>query len=226
MKIAVCYSGQIREFDHWKTHKEYLPDADYYYSTWEDQRELVPDELKNSMKYYPNPPETYNCYQVESFQKIHGRDLDVRYTSEAKRKYTAYFQHLAHWNIVKDLKEGYDIVIRMRYDTILGCDKSEYLELCKRVEKYGVSIGVGNFSGACDNNKNKHREKPERWFPENPNKEKILDFMNIHKFTNFKNVQDLVDREEMWPTNAGWLQVLGQSGYENYHGGIQLSRKI
>ena len=225
MKIAVCYSGQIREFDHWKTHKEHLPAADYYYSTWEDQRHSVPVELRNSMKYYPNPPETYNCYQVESFQRIHGRDLDKRKPSETERKYTAYFQHLAHWNVVRDLPEGYDIVIRMRYDTIIGCSPSSYMKLCQRVIDRGICIGIGNVSAKCDNDKRKHL-KPPKGFPKVNGRDFILDFMNIHRPENILNVQELVDREEMWPTNAGWFQILGHVGYENYNGGIQLSRKI
>jgi hypothetical protein len=111
----------------------------------------------------------------------------------------------------------------MRYDTFLGMSKEDVLELCSVCNKTGKSIGIGNISQADDNNKIIHFMNPQST-PTRNGKHYLLDFMTIHKPEVVNNVRQLVDQQQMWPTNAGWWQMLGQHGYLNYRGGIQLRR--
>lgn len=220
MKIAVCYSGLYRTHTGWlENHKENLPDADYYFSTWKSEESKVDIEDMN-MIYFDDPQKTYNCYKVKEFGDTYGWHLKDK-TDEQSRLFTGYFQHLAHWNVLQELKEKYDVVIRMRYDTYLGSHKDCFTELCQISKATKKSIGVGNSGRNDDSNKLMHFMKPT---PAGAVKQRLLDFMTIHNQDDCLNVKELVDEEKMWPTNAGWWQILGSNGYLNYRGGIQLKR--
>lgn len=219
MKIAVCYSGLYRTNKGWQgNHKNNIPDeADVYYSTWSSEKSIV--DIKE-MIYFDDPVPTYNCYQVPEFMNTYGAHLQNK-QSEIKRLKTGYFQHLAHWKILETLPHDYDVVVRMRYDTMLGMGKKELYRLCQTCYTTGKSIGIGNTNSADDRNKMIHMMPLMPFVAPKPF---LLDFMSIHKPESVANVQELVNNEQMWPTNAGWFQMLGENGYLNYRGGIQLWR--
>lgn len=218
MKIAILYSGLYRVYSNWQqNHQDNLPAGDVYYSTWESERKKV--EI-DDMIYFKDPKKTYNCYAVQEFGDKYGHHLKTK-TGEKSRHYTGYFQHLAHWNVLQSLNKQYDVIIRMRYDTVLGPHKDSLYQLCELCYQSGNPIGIGNSNSKDDYNKTIH-EMPHTVF--NSSNDYLLDFMTIHKQNNVENVEHLVKEEKMWPTNAGWWQMLGKNGYLNYRGGIQLQR--
>ena len=220
MKIAIVYSGLYRTFDGWlDNHKSVLPSGDYYFTTWESERSKVDID---DMVYNSPPKITYNLYQGE-FAKKYGKDIQNK-DFEKPRLYTACLQHAGHYLALKNIKEDYDIVIRMRYDTFLGNHSLKFLELCNFCNNTGVSIGIGNTSNSDDKNEKMYQIVPSQY----STKEFMLDFMNIHKYKNIENVLQLIEDKEMFPTNAGWWQILSKRGWghKNYRGGIQLARHI
>lgn len=222
MKIAVCYSGQYRAFDGWQeNHRDCLPEADYYYSTWKSEKRFVD---VGDMIYFDEPVVDYNLYSG-SFAKKYGEHIQYK-EAEKKRLYTAAHQHIAHWNILKTLDDKYDVVIRMRYDMVLGSHKKQLLELCEHSHNTGQAIGVGNTNSTDDADKKIHL-KPFTEYRSNGS-EFMLDFMTIHKPKNIANVDELHAKKELWPTNTGWWLLLSAPGYghKNYRCGIQLARKI
>lgn len=221
MKIAVCYSGQYRTFDGWQeNHQQNLPDADYYYSTWITEKDHV--DIDN-MIYFDEPVVDYNLYEG-SFAEKYGKHIKNK-PDEEKRLYTAAHQHIAHWYVLQELKEKYDVVIRMRYDTFLGPHKQRLLDMCNYVNASGKAIGVGNTSLRDDLNTNIHMYPFEEY---QSNKDFMLDFMTIHKPENIANVMELNEKKGLWPTNSGWWLILSEPGYghKNYRCGIQLARKL
>ena len=222
MKIAVCYSGQYRTFDGWQeNHIDNLPEADYYYSTWSTEKDLV--DIDN-MIYFDEPVVDYNLYEG-SFAKKYGSHIKDK-PDEKKRQFTAAHQHIAHWYILQELKKDYDVVIRMRYDTYLGPHKKQLIKLCDHTNITGQAIGIGNSSAVDDLNKNIHLSPFVEYI--STNSESMLDFMTIHKPKNIANVMELNEKKGLWPTNSGWWLILSKPGYghKNYRFGIQLARKI
>lgn len=220
MKVAYLYSGLYRTWSgREKNHRLNLPEGDFYYSTWDSERSKV---TRDNMMFFPDPIKTYNCYEVKEFGDTYGWHLKDK-GSEKPRNYTGYFQHLAHWYILNSLKEEYDVVVRMRYDTILGMGKEKFAEMLNLCYNSGNSIGLGNTNGQDDANKTMHYNVPQAT-PLRGKNPYMLDFANIHKPEVCKNVKELVDAEQMWPTNAGWYQIMGHNGYMNFKGGIQLKR--
>lgn len=233
MKIAVCYSGQYRPWAGWiENHKAFLPKADYYYTTWSNQEKFVMNDttsfynltniinVKNNFIFFEQPIVDYNTYAGE-FEKNYGAHVK-NIGSERKRLYTANLQHHAHWKALS-LCNGYDIIIRMRYDTIIG--DHDWYSLCELAYESGKAIGVGNTKASDDYNQNIYKNKPtETSIPKNA----MTDFMTIHKKENILNVDNLHKEKNLWPTNSGWYQILSKPGWGhvNFVGGIQLIRYI
>lgn len=219
MKIAVCYSGLFRTFDGFlENHKAALPEADYYFSTWTSEKEKT-NGSNLDVRLFDAPEVDYNLYQG-SFALEYGADHQNK-SSERKRLYTATMQHLGHYLVTDSISKDYDMVIRMRYDTVIG--KHDWLSLITRAYKNNIAIGVGNANGGDDNNGTMTRNVPT--IHGNSNKF-MLDFMNIHKRNNIADAVAMNNNMSLWPTNAGWYQLLSMNygGHENYRGGIQLQR--
>lgn len=219
MKIAVCYSGLFRTYDGFlENHKSRLPTADYYFSTWSSEKDKTVGSGLDVMLFDP-PSVDYNLYQG-SFAEQYG-DSHQHKSSERKRLYTGTMQHLGHYLVATSISEDYDMVIRMRYDTFLG--QHDWLSLVEHAFKNNIAIGVGNANGSDDADHLMMDRPPTI----HGNSSKfMLDFMNIHKRNNIANALALNEEKRLWPTNAGWYQLLSQnySGHENYRGGIQLKR--
>jgi hypothetical protein len=217
MKIAICYSGQYRPFNGWKeNHKNNLPSGDYYYSTWNYEKEKVTN-IEN-MIYFEPPLIDWNLYKTDKFLKKHG------IISDEIRSYTACLQHLGHWFILNQLQKEYDIIIRMRYDSVLGNHKNKFEEFCEMSYKNNLAIGIGGLTRKDNSNKSFHIIEPIEFDKE---VEYILDYMIIHKQKNIANVDDLYKTKSIFPSQFGWHQILSQPAgfnHKNYKFGVQLSK--
>ena len=228
MKIAILYSGQFRAWYGWlDNHQKYLPKGDYFFASWDYEKERIlkyEPKIEDQMIYYQQPEIKYNLYLGE-FAKKYGEEVGKR-PFEAHRLYTASLQHAAHYLICTDSRiDGYDIVIRMRYDTVLGNHTMQLTELCEYVMDTGKAVGIGNSKYADD--KNQKMTLHMRDFAHD-DPDLLFDFMNIHKRENIDNVLQLIEEEKMFPTCTGWWQILSKpyKGHRNIKGGIQLTRHL
>ena len=201
-----------------------LPAADFYFSTWKPEEGKVSKLHPNiDMLYFDQPIVAYNTYQQEDFSKIYGSHLQHK-GSEKPRHYTSTLQHPGHYLISQSKPKKYDIIIRMRYDTILG--KHNWIDLVDECYSTKKSIGVGNTSQKQDNDNEIHNNLYKKFNELDSAKPYMLDFINIHLACNINNAIRMNDTKMLWPTNAGWYQLLSKdfSGHQNYVGGIQLAR--
>lgn len=221
MKIAVCYSGQYRPWDGWKeNHQELfgkIGKPSVYYSTWQYEKSRIPKGM--NMRYFDEPSINYNPYKVKQFVNLFGNHIGDK-PDEKKRIETSTLQHLAHESVVNSIdKSKYDLIIRMRYDTIVD-SSHDWMKLVRNSFFKQMTYGFGNTSRTHDENKVIHKVPPT--LVNVPNR--ILDFMIIHPIESLTDVSFLSRLNTLMPTNAGWWQSFGQKNYENYFGGIQLKR--
>lgn len=119
MKIAVCYSCQLRgDYNsHIPLVREALPGASFYFTTWNTETN-IPNWIH---KTYPQPELHYNpaienasTWPIEYMKWIKNR---MAYHEDWKHRSK---QILAHALVVKDFADDYDVIVRVRYDTIIS----------------------------------------------------------------------------------------------------------
>lgn len=221
MKIAICYSGEFRTYEGWQeNHIANLPSGDFYYSTWVKEKSKV--DIDNII-YFEPPKIEYNLYEG-LFALKYGAHLKNKST-EKRRNFTGSYQHIGHWLILNSLEKEYDIIIRMRYDTFLGDHKKDLYALCEECYNTSYAIGIGNTCKTDDDNRMIYTQKFTP-FQHSGQSHYMLDFLNIHKQKNISDVMSLLKNKMLFPTNAGWWQILSESfsGHRNYKGGITLAR--
>lgn len=239
MNIAVIYSGLVRPEKNlykdniWKMHT-LLPDADFFYTTWENTFEG--EWIDN---YYPEPKLHYNCEQhiilesLKTFRKMRDEgDTDnmkfkkarYRISEEGRRRSRRLImQHLAHAHAVEDYSTGaYDIIIRVRYD--LKFDKefnsetiNKMIQTCYETER-PVSIGMID---------------PDQ-FP--PGEMRLVadpftamgDFLIVHRADKFdpQIVWDLYKNKELKAGEAGWYQIMCEPYHKESYVFNQMLAKI
>jgi hypothetical protein len=161
LKIAVCFSGQLRDFSDQNVERmrHMLPDADFFCTAWNDSRR----EQRSYINKYYDPPKlhyfphyqqvrkTIQVYKVMEENGWHNKSLlpptkrklpiekiktEIRNQifNRAKGKYHMY-QVLAHAHTVQDfVSNDYDIVIRSRYDASMHTKfKSCIYDWCQEV---------------------------------------------------------------------------------------------
>lgn len=234
MKVAVCYSGQIRGTyeRNIARFRSILPKADFFFSSWENQRQNDPFGIIN--RFYKEPKATYNPAAkhqrkyVKLLRKFRNGEIDrqdypVRWKKmtnkqieeemtcvlEGRNKSFHHMkQHLAHAMMVRDFIQGneYDIVIRTRYDCIVFPEFKLFAEeFCNQVYK------TGNAMGFHDNNRKKtldHSLKPKRWLENNRGRD-LNDFIVIHRADLFDPDRTfyLYDTKQLQPAEGGWYQT-------------------
>lgn len=222
MKVAIVYSGQYRVWEGWKENHKHLWDqfksADVVFSTWKSDQDKVPAD--ENVMLFDDPVCDYNPYLIPSFVSIFGKHLSEKADCKAKAS-SANFQQLAHFKVCKSLDfQKYDVIIRMRYDTVLG--NHDWTSLAKQVINKEIVIGIGNNGGNQDRMNKYHHKTPRLEFVVG---KRILDFMIMHVPNALVDCDALHERKELYPTNSGWYQVLGANSTTlNYSAGIQLER--
>jgi hypothetical protein len=235
MKVAVCYSGQIRG-DYVRNisrMKKILPKADYFFCSWENQRDK--DEAGLINRFHIEPKPTYNPAQAHSkkYIKLARAIIDGKIKREhfpprwkgkddagIKEEFEATIlgrnkswhhmkQHLGHAMVVRDFVngKGYDVVIRLRYDCMpmpqLKCFIQEF---CEQVYKHGNPMGFH------DNNRAftlEHSILPERKIETNAGHD-LNDFMVIHRENLFDPERTFwfYNQKKLGPAEGGWYQIM------------------
>lgn len=132
MKIALCFSGHIRDLNETKNFWTELIqkyNIDVYASFWDVENSDKDDTINNFLKIYtPKKWETdnYNSFK-ESTMKIASMHVEpvIHFTKELKRAAKEFRQIPMYYKIwkanmlTKDLGIKYDLVIRARTDIVL-----------------------------------------------------------------------------------------------------------
>lgn len=233
LKIAVCWSGQLRLNYHTNIlrMKKFLPDADFYFTTWDNQ----PNETFLNRKYiepraHYNPSIDAIKQNIKILRKIKNgeikeEDLPQRITNmggistlteQAKtsvsnriksRNHTK--QHIAHAMTVKDFVsgKGYDIVIRARYDVFIRAEmKSHLMDFCQWVYDYKQPMGFHSY------NKSKTLEEAIKATPKIQNlfASSLHDFLIIHREDMFDPIRTLYlyEKKMLGAAEHGWWQIM------------------
>ena len=212
--------------------KKVLPNADYFYSTWENQRDR--DHLGIINRFYQEPKATYNPAAkhnkkyIKILRKFRNNEFDpqkfpVRWKNMDKQQiedeiicvlegrnksFHHMKQHLGHAMMIRDFIQGngYDIVIRTRYDCHVFPELKVFIkDFCEQVMIHGNPMGFH------DNNRKKtldHSLKPKRMLENNRGND-LNDFIVIHRADLFDAERTffLYDRKTLQPAEGGWYQT-------------------
>lgn len=215
MKIAVIYSGLVRpqgrrhKDNIWKM-KCVLPYADFYYTTWKGYH----DDFNWVDTYFDEPRLKYNCdhwhmkqaVQVmrnindpndEKYKKARNR---LRHRNKGRNLIK---QHLAHALAVKKYGNGYDLIVRIRYDLTFSKDFTfEEATNCAEIAyDTGIPFGVGAIAENMFEPGKIHHSNDWTALP---------DFCIFHRADKFdpQYVWDLYDKKELNGGEHGWYQIL------------------
>jgi hypothetical protein len=247
MKIIVCVSGAIptdSQFEMATTIEEnlyvmkrVLPDADYVFTTWDDQ----PHSLLTN-KRYKVPPMTYNPakgqiqHDINRIRKLRAGDeeetkkfdefvvsnintkeelMHQMLDTVGKRTWfrTQQKQLIIHSLTCRDfVKDDHDVVIRMRYDTVIdeGFFKRWVFDLCKLCYDERRPIGFHRYPRTGSQI---YSQQPIMEFThtgQGVDSHLCRDFMIIHRadMCDYKIIDHLYAHKTLSFSEPGWHQLL------------------
>lgn len=230
IKTAIVFSGLlrgnyefiIREF------KEKIDYADFFFVTWDDQphSELVDvyfkqplmkynpgyKQLKQAVKYLRENKKPYdieNNKYSDIIQESYIKNIIYRSSQRHRTK-----QILCHTMAIDhfDLSNNYDVIIRVRYDTIVTEQFFEVLKNCI-IECYEKNIPIA-FIPTND-----------QWTGENANKKGYIlnddsilaDILIVHRSDMFstEEVWKLHETKKLEGSESGWYQIISNPYNKN-----------
>lgn len=227
-KIHLLYSGQYRTisgFDWKENHKVISNLCDsILYTTWKSKNNLsfLNDE-------FDEPTINYNPFEVKEFV------LDYPETAKSHKnnpsRYNLPKQIIAH-QLAQDSIDNlddHDVIIRMRYDTIIS-HKIDFSSFIEKVIKEQCVIGFGGWTGDIDKTLSNLDKVivPDDSNSGGKTKNSVNDFMIIHPAWRMVNTLNYYNNKRLYPANHGWHQILvrqhdNQTVY-NYGGSVMLVR--
>lgn len=223
MKVAICYSGLYREFPYdWKKNHNVLTKLadNVYYSTW-NNHPLPP--IEEEIKLFDEPIIHYNPFRCKKFIEKYPKIASAHFNNSGWNRLTK--QILAHQFIIDTLPTSYDVIVRMRYDSWVG-EFQDWKGFLQKCFDENVVISFGGWSGEMDKRENICNELIDASNISKLDKA-LTDFLNIHPQYKMSGAKELHFKEELFPSNQGWYQVLVDPYLEphfNYGGGVMLTR--
>ena len=236
--VAVCFSGIIREPKEHSVHnikrtKSMLP-YDTFFATWDNYDLPVGEECKT----FPEPIYDYhNLFDIEQppdklLKKFTGPG--GKYRPEGKpggyeHTRATSKQIICHSNLVKTLPSKYKVIIRMRYDDVLGDnfydDIQKYIQL---VRDKDFSVGFRGRHQAKSLAELEHMNEHKTHDCKYCSGYYLFDHVIIHKRENLQNVDSLFESKKLIGAEWGWAQVLhtqwGNQNFVNVEGGFFIYR--
>lgn len=240
MKIAVCVSGilnapnDISELTRYNRRLiEKFPNADFYYGTWESQRELFSSVFPKykchyfediKMHYHPYLGIKEGHYIMPQFPKL------VQFIKKKKWQIEWSLHHtkqiIIHGLLSDSIPKKYDIVVRTRYDAFIHRD-ADFSNYIADSHKNSRAIGFATTQ----------REKFNQLYPSDYKKDDglmkkwMLDQLIIHpaSMMNAKYAIKLHALCRLHPAEVGWYQVLSKpfgGNHLNYHGWVNHAKNI
>ena len=255
MKLAVCISGAMgkskRLRDNLKTNQDIIRNAtypyfevDYFLATWENtiSTALEPNFIYETpeMHYHPvMDTEPFPTYKHKHYKSKVVGDDPVHHSLKKKTLHRTK-QILIHNYLIEEIEnDGYDMVIRLRYDSILN-DKIDWKELIMKSywskKAMGFAIRYKRWTDAhrlydiphIYNSKEKPKPNDGAEHSQDWNYS-INDHMIIHPMSlwSTKRVHELHENKKLQVAEWGWYQVLSQpygDNHHSYYGGVTLER--
>lgn len=234
MKVAVCFSGQLRGGykECIEKMRKILPNADFYYTSWEGQ----PIEPFVN-RYYIEPKPTWNCLnhttkkylkKYRQYREKGWKDVDAppnlpqAENDEVRRELksiirglrskgrTSNYQQLIHALTVRDFvdQSKYDLIIRMRYDLYVDDRLEKHIQFfCEYVLENGTPFGFFGRTNECDFD---NHFRQEITMENSTICQSINDFMIIHRADLFDPnfVFWLFEKRKHKAAETGWFQIL------------------
>ena len=234
LKIAVCFSGQLRGTyqENIRRFKKMLPDADYFFSTWHNQpiEPFINIVHQEPISHY-HPSRNQFKTAIKVLKKIRDDKITVdqlpqRFinatdpmeqlenecitTIQARIKSRNHTkQHIAHAMLVRDLvdQKKYDIIIRVRYDAFVRAElKCLIRDYCDIVYDKCVPIGFHSYN---------HSRSIEECIKspiklQNLYSQGVHDFVIIHRAEMFDwaRTSHMYKTKQLGAAEFGWWQIL------------------
>ncbi len=217
MNIAICISG-VNDKDskivEQLQHK--IPGCNFYYHTFTNRTNLVPENLHNRLSTMHYPKWHYHPMEVTPHSK-HGKYK--KYVESGKLKDEFYFgivPILAHSDLIRKIPSHHDLIIRVDWNTKIDrqVDLNHWLRKAYEVgpvgfmtrENRGSQFGSGQWTEV-------NKDNPEDdWYGFLP-----YDFL-IHHRKHFDHalLRKLVKEHKLYPNEWGWYQILSEP-YKDIH---------
>lgn len=127
MKIAICYSGNLRTFSHCvKNHAEIIKEADVYFSTWDTikfsnkdndpwhTRITIPAPETVTENYIIN--NTPSNFTIKNIKIDNEKDCVIKDIKQNKYLSYQYFKIWDAYQLILNSHNNYDYIIRLRPD--------------------------------------------------------------------------------------------------------------
>lgn len=230
MKVAVCVTGLVRSKSphgnvkrYADIHRERFPDADFFYTTWSDQRPKFEKYFGTEQKcyYYDQPEKPYHPYiDVDPKHYLHEYYAD-RVTWAKQLNKTAWTHHHAKqiinyaW-LVRDMPKDYDVLVRIRFDSVIS-KHNQFDFYIKEAYNKGTVHGFA-VTQAHRFNEFYHSDAPKH-------KYYMLDQGIIHRADMFdpQLTIDAWNEQRLLAAEWGWYQALSHPHggiHKNHHGFI------
>jgi hypothetical protein len=227
-KIHLVYSGQYRTisgFDWVKNHKAISNLSDsIVYTAWKSSNNPPFFHYE-----FDEPNIDYNPFESKDFIKDYPETAKAHKNNPSR--YNLPKQIIAH-QLAKDSINNiseHDIIIRMRYDTIVS-HKINFSSFIEKVIKEQCVIGFGGWTGDIDKNLDNLDKViiPDDTNSGGKTKNSVNDFMIIHSAWRMINTLKYHSKKRLYPANHGWHQILvkqhdNKTCY-NYGGSVMLVR--
>ena len=223
MKVAICFSGQMRG-DYERNIADVIecyPKADVYFTSWVNQ-----PQHKWVHRYYEELTLHYNpaLENADGVPDVYQQWIRTRKAEDERWKHRTK-QILGHALVVKDFADDYDVIVRARYDNIVGPAMKEQMSwFIERAFNKKKSLGFFVPRMSCDPTpfllqQNKHQKQFGLLELNSDRRKKHhVDHMIIHHRDVFNTdyVWKLHDEKRLLVAEYGWWQVLSQPYDDNY----------
>jgi len=239
MKIALCLSGLYRGniSENIKSFKHHFPLADIFMSSWYSSR--IPKNIikhkEPEIHYHPYISCNEDCPapKYQSYKAI-GYSGKGQMNPERTKHHTK--QIIAHALLLSEIKnlDSYDLIIRLRYDTVLSYYVSfdEYLN-----KSYNENVAIGFGTRVSRHPYMNILKEVPRIYPNGDDTISqdwgwyLMDPMIIHKPEKFNidMVFDLHNKNSLLPAEYGWYQILSKPYRDDHicvYGGAQIERYL
>ena len=211
MKIAVCYSGLIRGdvLTNIESLVGALGDAaDYYFTTWTDQatKDIPITERFEQPEMHYNPA----VDPIGEFSHYYQRFIRNKQAHGEAWKDRSK-QIIAHAHAVKSLPKAYDMIVRVRYDTVFGKQKTDIYNYI--YQSYEENVAYGFFTPRHSRNPDDINSTIQLDRNNERRNKHLVDHLIIHP----KNIFDpeyvfkLHHDKKLMVAEYGWYQVLSKN---------------
>lgn len=251
MKIGVLVSSQIRDSVKATRRnlifmKEAFPSSDLILGVWDYQESLAFDyiDLAKEAFIIKEPMIHYEPY-IDNPKAVLNYQYQKKLKSPNERHKHQTKQILAHNRLMEHYGKEYDVIIRTRWDTVVGVtidflpylketfQEEKILSISARVDYHRKILTIGEFSSSEYPYMNHRNSKTGKIKLTKTDSHMLLDNgILIHRTEDWSTdlVRKLHESKKLLAAEFGWYQVLigndQTKKWKHYDGGACLSRSI